>query len=212
MLTWSQVLGFGLTAFVVIVVPGPSVVFVIGRALAHGRAVALASVVGNTLGLAVVLALVVAGLGYIVQASATAYVVLKLAGAGYLFWLGWQAWRHRRELDLSPSGEQGATVATGAALRQGFVVGVSNPKAFVIFAAILPPFIDPASGHATVQFVALGLIALLLGFISDSVWAVAAARARGWFATSRRRSEAMGAAGGASMMGLGVALAVSGHR
>ncbi|MEH3033369.1 MAG: LysE family translocator [Aeromicrobium erythreum] len=207
----SQVLTFAVAAAIVIAIPGPSVVFVIGRAIAHGRDVALASVLGNTLGLVVVLALVAGGLGYVVQTSATVYLVLKLAGAGYLVWLGVQAWRHRRELRLDATSTDTRRLSVRSSIRQGFVVGVTNPKAFVIFAAMLPPFVDRSAGHVPVQMLVLGSIAVLIGLASDSVWALVAARLRDWFARSPRRSEAMGAVGGASMVGLGVSLAVSGR-
>ena len=92
-------------------------------------------------------------------------------------------------------------------MRQGFVVGVSNPKAFMIFAAVLPQFIDRGQGHVQTQMVLLGLLAFVIGLGSDSVWALLASRLRTWFNASPRRGEAMGAVGGVSMIGLGV-----GHR
>lgn len=212
MVDLSQVLAFGVAAFIVIAIPGPSVVFVVGRAIAHGRDVALASVLGNTLGFVLVLGLVAGGLGYLVQTSVTLYTVLKLAGALYLVWLGVQAWRHRTDLRLDDtSGAGHASLSLRSSVRQGFVVGVTNPKAFVMFAALLPPFIDRGAGHVTVQMLVLGSVALMIGLLSDSVWALVAARLRSWFGRSRRRSEAMGAVGGASMIGLGVSLAVTGR-
>jgi threonine/homoserine/homoserine lactone efflux protein len=92
------------------------------------------------------------------------------------------------------------------ALRQGFVVGISNPKAFMIFAAVLPQFVDRGEGHVQAQMLVLGTLAFVIGLLSDSVWAVLAARLRTWFNASPRRGEAMGVAGGVSMIGLGVAL------
>src|SRR3954463_536298 len=94
------------------------------------------------------------------------------------------------------------------ALRQGFVVGVSNPKAFMIFAAVLPQFIDRAEGHQQAQMLVLGLLAFTIGLVSDSVWAFTASQLRQWFNASPRRGEAMGSIGGLSMIGLGVGLAV----
>lgn len=212
MVDLHQVLAFGVAAFIVIAIPGPSVVFVVGRAIAHGRDVALASVLGNTLGFVLVLGLVAGGLGYVVQTSVTLYTVLKLAGALYLVWLGVQAWRHRKDLRLDDTPGVGhGSLSLRSSVRQGFVVGVTNPKAFVMFAALLPPFIDRAAGHVTTQMLVLGSVALVIGLLSDSVWALVAARLRSWFGRSRRRSEAMGAVGGASMIGLGVSLAVTGR-
>ncbi|HYJ69939.1 MAG TPA: LysE family translocator [Nocardioidaceae bacterium] len=101
MLSLDQVLGFGLAALILIVIPGPSVLFAISRAVVYGRRVALASVVGNTVGLFVVMTLVAVGLGTVVARSIVLFTVLKFAGAGYLIWLGVQAFRHRREMQLA---------------------------------------------------------------------------------------------------------------
>lgn len=210
MIGLDQLLGFGLAALVLIVIPGPSVVFVVGRAVSYGHRIALASVAGNTLGLFVVMTLVAVGLGAVVAESIVVFTVIKLAGAAYLVWLGVQALRHRHELRVdTPKGR--APLTSRAAVRQGFVVGISNPKGFLIFAALLPPFVDPAGSAVPVQMFVLGSTAVVLGLVCDSVWAVAAGRARDWFAGSPRRGSALGAIGGTSMIGLGVGMALSGH-
>jgi threonine/homoserine/homoserine lactone efflux protein len=210
MVSTEQLLAFGVAAFVLIAIPGPSVVFVIGRALAYGRGVALASVAGNSLGLLVVMVLVALGLGVVVAESIVVFTVLKLAGAAYLVFLGIQAIRHRHGIHVDAETHR-SPLPLGRALRQGFVVGVSNPKAFMIFAAVLPQFVDRSAGHVQVQMLLLGTLAFVIGLLSDSVWAVAAARLRTWFNASPRRGEAMGAAGGLSMIGLGVGLAATGR-
>jgi threonine/homoserine/homoserine lactone efflux protein len=211
MVSTEHLLAFGLAALMLIAIPGPSVVFVIGRALAYGRAVALATVLGNSLGLLVILVLVACGLGVVVQESIAVFTVLKLLGAAYLVYLGVQAIRHRRGFDVAASGVPAPTLSRGRALRQGFVVGVSNPKAFMIFAAVLPQFVDRGQGHVQAQMVLLGLLAFGIALLSDSVWAVLASRLWQWFNASHRRGEAMGTAGGMSMIGLGVAVAVTGR-
>ena len=209
MITLDQVLGFGLAAFILIAIPGPSVVFTIGRALAYGRAVALATVVGNSLGLLVIVVLVALGLGVVVQESIEVYTVLKLLGAVYLVWLGVQAIRHRHDFHLDSTAAVGPRVSFTRAMRQGFVVGVTNPKAFMILGAVLPQFVDRGEGHVQTQMLLLGLLAFTIGLLSDSLWALIASQLRAWFAQSRRRGEAVGAAGGVSMIGLGVGLAVA---
>lgn len=211
MITIEQALAFGIAALVLIAIPGPSVVFTIGRALAYGRGVALATVVGNTLGLLVIVLLVSAGLGVIVEESIVVYSAIKLAGAAYLVWLGIQAIRHRKEFGSPGAQDVARTLASATAIRQGFVVGVSNPKAFMIFGAVLPQFIDRGAGHVTSQMLLLGLIAVVIGLLSDSVWAVVASRLRDWFGASARRGEALGIVGGTSMIGLGVGLAATGR-
>jgi threonine/homoserine/homoserine lactone efflux protein len=207
----DQVLAFGVTALIVIAVPGPSVVFVIGRALAYGRRVALASVLGNALGFLTTVVLVAVGLGVVVQDSVTVFVALKVAGAAYLVWLGVEAVRRRRDFLADDAVLPGSPMTPARALRQGYVVGVSNPKGYLLFAAVLPQFVHRTDGQVQLQMVLLGLIAVVIGVLSDAVWALVASQLRAWFARSPRRGEAVGAAGGLSMIGLGLGLAVTGE-
>jgi threonine/homoserine/homoserine lactone efflux protein len=210
-ITLDQLLGFGVAALILIAIPGPSVVFVIGRALAYGRGVALASVAGNSLGLLTIVVLVAFGLGVVVQESIVVFHVLKLVGAAYLVYLGVEAFRRRKEfLDQSPAALSGAAMTWRRAIRQGYVVGVTNPKAYMILAAVLPQFVDRGAGHIQVQLLLLGLLAFGIGMVSDSTWALVASQLRSWFVRRPRRGEAMGAVGGVSMIGLGVGLALTG--
>ncbi len=212
MITGEQVLAFGLAAFILIAIPGPSVVFVIGRALSYGRGIALATVAGNSLGLLAIVALVALGLGVIVQESVLVFTILKFAGAAYLVWLGVQAIRHRKAFDVSETGVAMApALSTAKAVRQGFIVGFSNPKSFMILGAVLPQFVDRGAGHVQLQMLLLGLLAFGIGIVSDSLWAVIASQLRSWFNASPRRGEALGAVGGGSMIALGVGLAASGN-
>ena len=208
--TGEQLLTFGLAALVLIVIPGPSVVFVIGRALAYGQRVALASVAGNTLGLLVVMTLVAVGLGAVVAESIVVFTVLKIVGAAYLVSLGVQAFRHRSGLHVDEESVR-EPIGGRTAMRQGFVVGVSNPKGFMIFAALLPQFVERSRGHIPVQMLVLGAMAVCLGLVCDTVWAAAASRLRDWFNASAGRGRALGAVGGLSMIGLGVAIAATGR-
>lgn len=205
-----ELLAFAVAAFVLIVVPGPSVLFVVGRALAYGRGVALASVAGNSLGLFVVMVLVALGLGAVVAESAVVFTVIKVAGAAYMVWLGVQALRHRRDLHVDDPTAAPA-LPWPVAVRQGFVVGVGNPKAFMIFAAVLPQFVSTQAGRVPAQMLLLGMLAVTLGLASDSVWALLASRLRSWFNASPRRGRRLTAAGGLSMIGLGVTLAATGR-
>ncbi len=212
MITADQILAFGLAALILIAIPGPSVVFVIGRALSYGRGIALATVAGNSLGLLAIVILVALGLGVIVQESVLVFTILKFAGAAYLVWLGVQAIRHRKGFDVSEAGEGMApALSTAKAVRQGFIVGFSNPKAFMILGAVLPQFVDRGAGHVQVQMLLLGLLAFGIGIVSDSLWAVIASQLRSWFNASPKRGEAMGAIGGTSMIGLGIGLAATGN-
>ena len=155
MVSLHQLVAFGLVALVVIAIPGPSVVFVIGRALAYGRSVALATVLGNALGFLTTVVLVAVGLGVVVQESALVFVALKFAGAAYLVWLGVEAVRRRREFLTGDSGLVGTTMGPARALRQGYVVGISNPKGYLLFAAVLPQFVHRADGQVQLQMALL---------------------------------------------------------
>jgi len=176
----ERVLTLSLVALAIIAVPGPSVLFVVTRGMALGRRAALATVAGNEVGLIVQVTAVSVGLGTIVERSVVVYTVLKLAGAAYLIYLGVQAFRHRMAL-LAALGRTMGPVPTRRIFIDGFVVGVSNPKSILLFAAILPQFADPAAGNLSLQLFLLGMICVLIALISDSTWALLAGIARGWY-------------------------------
>jgi threonine/homoserine/homoserine lactone efflux protein len=207
----GQVAAFAAAALVLIVVPGPGVLFVIGRALAHGRRTALLSVAGHAAGNWVVAVCVALGVGAVVERSAAVFTAVRLAGAAYLVWLGIQAFRHRNSL---AEVLEGAAEPRGdaRAAREGLVVGVTNPKTVILFAAVLPQFVDRPAGHVPVQMLILSAIVILIGLVSDSCWGLAASIARSWFARSPRRLGVVGGAGGLAMIGLGLTLALTGRR
>ena len=211
MLATNQVLGFAVTCLIVIAIPGPSVLFVIGRALAYGRRTALASVAGNVAGVQVVAMSVALGVGTLVQRSDTVFLVVKFGGAAYLVWLGIKAIRHRRSLE-SAIVVAAAPRGGWRAAAEGFTVGVANPKAYVLFAAVLPQFANSSAGHVPLQLLMLSLVSLPIGLISDGSWGLAASGVRAWFARSPRRLELVGGLGGLTMIGLGVTLALTGRR
>ena len=204
-------LAFALASFLLVIVPGPSVLFVISRGVALGRRAALATVAGNAAGVYVQVLFVAVGLGAVISRSAVVFNVIKFAGAAYLVYLGVQAVRHRRQLSTVLD-VAGTYRPTRHLLREGFLVGIANPKAAVFFAAILPQFVNPDGAPAGVQMAALGLVFVLIALLSDSVWGLAAGSARAWLAASPRRLELLGGAGGLTMIGLGVGLAASGGR
>ncbi|MFF3948122.1 LysE family translocator [Streptomyces sp. NPDC001902] len=210
MVSIDRLAAFALVSLVLVVIPGPSVLFVIGRALAHGRRVALTSVAGNTLGSYVLVVAVALGVGPVVERSALLFAALKLAGAAYLVYLGVKALRHRRALAMVP-GDAGAARGALRTLGEGFVVGVSNPKTMVFYAAVLPQFVDRTAGHVTVQMLLLGLVFNAIALVSDSTMGLVAAAARSWLARSPRRLSLVGGAGGLAMIGLGVTVAATGR-
>ena len=205
----SHLLAFLVASFLFIQVPGPSLLFTIGRALTVGRRDALLSVVGNALGLLVQVVAVALGLGALVAASSEAFTVLKLAGAGYVAYLGVQAIRHRSDarIALEVTTDLRRTTAWQS-VRTGLLVGATNPKTIVFFAAFLPQFVD-GSAPAAPQLLLLGVIFGAMACASDSIWALAAARARAWFAREPKRLDHLGATGGVMMIGLGATLATA---
>jgi threonine/homoserine/homoserine lactone efflux protein len=202
--------GYALASFVLIVIPGPSVLFIVGRALAYGRRTALATVCGNSAGNYLVAICVAVGIGALVQRSADVFLAVKLVGALYLVWLGIQAFRRRGTLADAFAADPPARTDQRA-VREGFVVGVTNPKALVLFGAVLPQFVSRAAGNVPVQMLVLSLVSIGIGLISDSTWAVAASRLRAWFARSPRRFALVGGAGGVAMIGVGVSVALTGR-
>ncbi|MGH2785680.1 MAG: LysE family translocator [Actinomycetota bacterium] len=211
MIATDRLLAFALTAFILIIIPGPSVLFVITRGVTLGRRAALATVLGNTTGVVVQVTAVAIGIGSLVQRSALVYETIRFIGAGYLIFLGVRAVRERRRLRTVLDA---AVVAKSARkiYREGFVVGVTNPKAAVFFAAVLPQFADPSLGHVPIQILGLGLIFAVIALVSDSAWGIAAGSLRAWLGRSPGRLERLGGAGGLAIVGLGVHLAVTGRR
>jgi len=210
MFSTGQLLGFALASLVLIVIPGPGVLFVVGRALAHGRRTALATALGHAAGNYVVAAFVAVGLGTLLQRSAEAFVVVKIAGALYLIWLGIHAIRQRKS--LAEAMAVAAPPREGwRAARDGAVVGFTNPKAYILFGAILPQFVNRGAGHVPEQMLVLALVSVFIGAISDCSWGFAASAVRNWFARSPRRIEMVGGAGGLAMIGVGVTVAITGR-
>jgi threonine/homoserine/homoserine lactone efflux protein len=207
----SHLVAFVLLSYALIVIPGPNVLFVISRALQLGRGAGLAAVVGGQLGVYTQVIAVALGIGALVEQSVAIFTAIKLAGAAYLIYLGVQAIRHRRSLTAALDlGVEKKT--TGQMLRDGFVVGVTNPKAILFFAAELPQFADRSAGYVPFQLLLLGAVFIGIALVSDSIWAVVAGTARAWFARSPRRLERIGGAGGLVIIGIGVRLALTGRK
>jgi threonine/homoserine/homoserine lactone efflux protein len=207
----GSLLAFAVTAFALIVVPGPSVLFVISRGVALGGRAAVATVIGNAAGAYSQVVVVALGLGAVIERSAEVFTAVKLVGAVYVVYLGVQAIRHRRKLasvlDAAPQPR-----GTRRIMREGYVVGITNPKAAVFMAAVLPQFTDPARGQVPLQLLVLGLVFVAIALVSDTTWGLAAGYARAWLGRSPQRLEALGGIGGLIMIGLGVRLALVGRR
>ncbi|GAB7192133.1 LysE family translocator [Kineococcus sp. NUM-3379] len=204
----EQVVALAAACAVLIIMPGPSVLFVVGRALSYGRRVALSSVLGNITGSFLVAVCVALGLGALLEASQLAFSVLKLVGAAYLVWLGVQALRDAGHVP-------GPAVVAGdpsswPSVRSGVVVAVTNPEMYLVFAAVIPPFVDRAAGHVTAQMLLLSLVPLTIGLLTGCAWALAAGHTRTWLASSSTRLRTSGRVGGAALIALGLFLAATG--
>jgi len=205
----SLLLAFVAAAVVIVVIPGPSVLFTIGRSLVLGRLGGLLSAFGNALGMLPIIAAVALGVGAVVAQSVVLFTIVKIAGAGYLVYLGIQAIRHRKRAVT-----QDVAVTSRSASRlvlDSFIVGLTNPKTIAFFVAVLPQFVDPAAGSVPLQMAELGVIFAAIAWLCDSVWALIAASARSWFGSSPRRMQRLSATGGGMMIGLGGILLATGE-
>jgi len=212
MLPTRHLAEFLITVYVVILIPGPSVLFVVSRGVALGRRAALATVAGNAGGFLLQLVLVSIGVGSLVARSDAVFSALKLIGAAYLVLLGVRKIRERKALAGAIGGSDAIPKPLGRIVREGFFVGATNPKGIIIFTAVLPQFIDRSQGHVTLQLALLGLICIGIALLSDGAWAIASGTARTWLGGSSRRLERLTGAGGVMLIGLGVGLALTGRK
>ena len=211
MLPTRHLVEFALLSYVLVLVPGPNVLFVISRSLQLGRLAGVKAVLGGQLGVYAQVIAVALGVGTLVQESVAVFTVIKVVGAAYIIFLGVQAIRHRQSL-ATMLAESAPATSTRRMLRDGFVVGLTNPKAIVFFAAVLPQFADRSAGHVPLQLLLLGAIFMGIALISDSIWAVLAGTVRAWFARSPGRLELVGGASGLAMIGIGATLALTGGK
>ena len=205
----SRLTEYLVAAMVIMLAPGPSVLFTLARAIAWGRKTAVFTVAGNAIGMFLLSVFVALGLGPILQRSELAYKGVQWAGGLYLIYLGIDAIRHRRvhAADMTNQGDIAPSIRRS--IRDGFWVGVLNPKAIVFYAAVLPQFIDRERGSVTAQLILLGAIFAILAFLSDGTWGILAGTARAWLATDAQRLEKLRATGGSIMIILGVTVLIA---
>ena len=209
MIDTGQLATFFVASIAIIMVPGPSVLFTLARGVAWGRTVAVLTVLGNSLGTLVLSVIVAVGLGPLLAHSKAFSIVLQLAGGAYLIWLGVEAMRHRHAHAMAMAKREGVRPRNSTIIRQGFTVGILNPKSLVFFAAVFPHFVDPAKGNVTVQLLIFGLIFSVMAFCSDGTWGLIAGTAREWLANSPGRLVVLRSIGACVMMGLGSLILVS---
>jgi threonine/homoserine/homoserine lactone efflux protein len=204
-----ELLLFLTAATVLIVIPGPAVLYVIARSVDQGRKAGLASCSGIATGGLVHVGAAALGLSALLVSSATAYSIVKYAGAAYLVYLGIK--KLREHPATGP-----ITHVQPASLRhifaQGVLVEVLNPKVAIFFFAFLPQFVNPTRGPVTLQFLSLGMMFLIVGFTSDSLWALTAGSAAGWLQRNPVFLRNQQYVAGTVYIGLGLATAASGSR
>ena len=200
----TRIWEYCIAAIIIILAPGPSVLFVIARAIAWGRATAVATVAGNVLGAFSLSVVVAVGLGPILQRSEIAFIAVQVLGGCYLVYLGITAIKHSQIHANDMTNQGDIRPSKWRSMREGFWVGALNPKGMVFFAAILPQFVDREVGNVTSQLILMGAIFGILAFFSDGGWGILAGTIRNWLATELKRLVLMRMTGGIVMIILGL--------
>lgn len=201
--------GFLATAFTLVAIPGPSVMFIIGRTLSHGRRAGLITVLFNSLGHSTWMLAVAFGLGAFLASIPAALHVIQIIGAIYLGYLGVQSIRHRKAEESQLAIQNKSTELTGQVTgysnlkiaRDAFLIGLSNPKVAVFFFAVLPQFVDPTANF-TLQFLTLGIIFEIMGNLGDAAYSLSASIARQWIFSRTGRLAMIVGVGGVLISGL----------
>jgi threonine/homoserine/homoserine lactone efflux protein len=196
------------TTLVILLTPGPAVLYIVARTLDQGRRAGIVSVLGIALGTLCHIAAATLGLSAILMRSALAFQAVRYAGAAYLLWIGIQKLRHAR--NAATSVEAPPPEALSRIFRNGFIVNLLNPKTTLFFFAFLPQFIRPGHGSVTIQILTLSLLFMALGMTTDSLYALAAGRASSWLRGNESFARRSNYVAGTVYLGLGVAAAATG--
>jgi threonine/homoserine/homoserine lactone efflux protein len=205
----TSMLGFVAAALVVLLIPGPAVLYIVARSLSQGHRAGLVSVLGLSVGALVHVAAATVGLSAILLASATAFGVVKALGAGYLIYLGLRTlFAHRPTASMDASTPR----SLYRLFADGVLVSVLNPKIAVFFLAFLPQFVEPSRGPVAQQVLLLGLVYVALALVTDSSYALLAGSLRRWLGGRVMQGPLPRYASGALYIGLGVSTALTGRR
>lgn len=205
----SQLLFFVSAALVLLAIPGPAVLYIVGRSIGQGRNAGFVSALGIGVGTLVHTASAAVGLSALLVSSATAFSVVKYLGAAYLVFLGIQ--RLRSQESLAAAGDPAAPRASlTRVFTQGIVVNILNPKTALFFFAFIPQFIDPARGHVAMQIASLGVLFACMGTTSDSVWAFFSSSVAGWLRGNPHWMRNERYVSGGILISLGLATAFAG--
>ena len=203
----AALLIFVTAALLLLLTPGPAVMFIVARSLEHGRTAGVVSAFGVAVASICHVVLAVMGLSALLMQSALAFSLVKYIGALYLIYLGIQAWRADSEGELR---RRPARAALPRIFWQGFIVNLFNPKTALFFFAFLPQFVQPQRGAVTLQILLLGSLFVVLAIISDSAYAVLAGSVRHLVAGQTKVTRAWRRLASLVYIGLGLTTAVSG--
>lgn len=211
MLNLSHFALFLAAAFLLAITPGPGIFYVAARTLAGGRAEGMASTLGTGLGGMVHVVAGSLGVSAIVLASAELFTALKLVGAAYLVWIGFRTFQAARRETAAALADETAAASIGPrrAFRDGVLVEATNPKTAAFFLAFIPQFVDLASGHVALQFLAFGFVSVALNTLADAVVTLAASRIRRSATARPHLIRRLREASGVAMVALGVGLALT---
>ena len=209
LISHSSLLLFVTGAAILLVIPGPAVTYIVSRSIAHGRAAGLVSALGIVVGTLCHVVAAALGISAVLASSALAFRFVRYLGAGYLIYLGMKTLRTRDEQLLAAA--EGET-RLARIFGQGFLVNLLNPKTALFFLAFLPQFVDPARGHVSVQILELGVLFALMGWCSDSLYALIAGTVAEHIRGSVRLRRAQRNVSGGALIALGLASAFSGSR
>jgi threonine/homoserine/homoserine lactone efflux protein len=207
---WSSLGLFGIAALVLLLTPGPAVLYIVTRSVDQGRRAGLVSVAGVHVGTLAHILAAAAGISALLAASATAFGIVKYLGAAYLVYIGVRRLLDRRSVTAAAPGEP---KRLRRAFLDGVIVNVLNPKTGLFFLAFLPQFVTVSRGHVGEQIVWLGVVFVLLGAITDSLYALTAGSAARWLRGKPAFLSSERWVSGGLYIGLGVVAALSsGHR
>lgn len=196
-------------ALVLLLIPGPAVLYIVARSVEQGRVAGFVSDLGIHTATLVHVVAAALGLSAVIASSALAFSVVKYAGAAYLIWLGLKKLFGRID---APNGNDSLRAQTYTRLfRDGFIVNLLNPKTALFFLAFLPQFVEVSHGHVAMQIAFLGLLFTLLGFITDGCYALAAGTAGSWVKRSRGYLNFDRYVSGVVFIGLGLTAAFAGN-
>ncbi|HYL63121.1 MAG TPA: LysE family translocator [Candidatus Methylomirabilis sp.] len=205
----SQLLFFLGAALVLLAIPGPAVLYIVGRSIGQGRNAGFVSALGIGVGTLVHTAAAAIGLSALLVSSATAFSVVKYLGAAYLVFLGVQRLRNKESL-AATSGTAAPRASLARVFGQGIVVNILNPKTALFFFAFIPQFVDPGRGHVATQILSLGLLFACMGTTSDSIWAVFSSSVAGWLRANPRWTRNERFVSGGILISLGLATTFAG--